>query len=443
MINLFEQFDKKTIVLYKSFKYAGIDRKTIVVEENGFLPDDVLSPYQFFSKNKTYTEQPLFFNQVKKPRFWQIEGSNNEAVIKNVDEIKARIIYRPNYKFRIVERVEWLNKNGHTQYIDYYNKHGFKYAQVVLNPKNHRRTLKHFFNDKGQIFMTENIITNDIMLNWKGKEYIFNSKVHFIIFYLRVNGIDSESFLINSFLTTAAVLNNLENAYNNTLFLQQDVNDNTINHLENLLSKNNQKYNIAVSNEEDYKEILLKIREEWAHKVFKSGYVYKFLKSNLHGNRVLTLTNSDQLPHISDIIEENPHLEFHIAALTEMSNVLLSLKQYDNVRLYPGAKKQKLVNLYKMCDVYLDINKGNEIMDSVRAAFDYKLLVLGYQELAHNLEVTHQENLFSLESYQVLCKTLKEVSLNEKQLNNRLKLQLTQAGAVDALTFKNSMKSKF
>ncbi|WP_241960722.1 hypothetical protein [Staphylococcus shinii] len=118
MINLFEQFDKKTIVLYKSFKYAGIDRKTIVVEENGFLPDDVLSPYQFFSKNKTYTEQPLFFNQVKKPRFWQIEGSNNEAVIKNVDEIKARIIYRPNYKFRIVERVEWLNKNGHTQYID-------------------------------------------------------------------------------------------------------------------------------------------------------------------------------------------------------------------------------------------------------------------------------------------------------------------------------------
>ncbi|MDG0820757.1 hypothetical protein M4L90_13090 [Staphylococcus equorum] len=122
MINLFGVFDKKAIVLFKSFKHAGIQRKTIVIEENGFLPDDVLTPYNFFASSHETISRPLFFNEVKIPRFWKIEGNNNGAFIKNSDEIKARIIYKKNYKQRIVERVEWLNKRGHTQYIDYYNK---------------------------------------------------------------------------------------------------------------------------------------------------------------------------------------------------------------------------------------------------------------------------------------------------------------------------------
>ncbi|WFR70083.1 hypothetical protein QA542_02015 [Staphylococcus saprophyticus] len=47
MINLFDVFDKKAIILYKSFKHVGKQRKTIVIEENGFLPDDILTPYAF------------------------------------------------------------------------------------------------------------------------------------------------------------------------------------------------------------------------------------------------------------------------------------------------------------------------------------------------------------------------------------------------------------
>ena len=51
MINLFEAFDKQTIVLYNSFKFSGMNRQTIVIEADGFLPDDVKTPYEFFAEN--------------------------------------------------------------------------------------------------------------------------------------------------------------------------------------------------------------------------------------------------------------------------------------------------------------------------------------------------------------------------------------------------------
>ena len=97
MINLFEAFDKQTIVLYNSFKFSGMNRQTIVIEADGFLPEDVKTPYGFFAENENLPVKPLFFNQVKTPKFWLIEGNNNDAVIKDTGDIKARIIYKKNY----------------------------------------------------------------------------------------------------------------------------------------------------------------------------------------------------------------------------------------------------------------------------------------------------------------------------------------------------------
>ncbi|HDV5968549.1 TPA: accessory Sec system glycosylation chaperone GtfB, partial [Staphylococcus pseudintermedius] len=115
MICLYETLNDKTITLYNSIKLSRLKVVTIVMEENGFLPNDVITPYQFFSNNKNKDINPMFFNQLKVPKYWSIEGNNERAVIKNKNEIKARIIYKRKYKNRIVERVEWLNRLGHTQ----------------------------------------------------------------------------------------------------------------------------------------------------------------------------------------------------------------------------------------------------------------------------------------------------------------------------------------
>ena len=49
MINLFENYDSNTRELHESLKIAGYHPFTIVLNDDGFLPDEVTSPYQYLS----------------------------------------------------------------------------------------------------------------------------------------------------------------------------------------------------------------------------------------------------------------------------------------------------------------------------------------------------------------------------------------------------------
>ena len=151
------------------------------------------------------------------------------------------------------------------------------------------------------------------------------------------------------------------------------------------------------------------------------------------------MTNSDQIPHLEEIVQAHPNLEFHVAALTEMSMKLLSLNKYDNVNLYPNAKRQKFISLYKSCDIYLDINKGNEILDAVRAAFDYNLVILGYNETSHNKDVTPENNLFEEAQFEILSSILRDIVAEPSHLDQRLRQQWQQAGSISKAEFIRSL----
>ena len=69
MINLFETFDKQTIVLYNSFKFSGMNRQTIVIEADGFLPADVKTPMNSFAENENLPVKPLFLTKLKHRNF--------------------------------------------------------------------------------------------------------------------------------------------------------------------------------------------------------------------------------------------------------------------------------------------------------------------------------------------------------------------------------------
>ena len=49
MIQLFDYYNQETQDLHDSLLAAGYDCPTIVIEANGFLPDDMISPYTYFS----------------------------------------------------------------------------------------------------------------------------------------------------------------------------------------------------------------------------------------------------------------------------------------------------------------------------------------------------------------------------------------------------------
>ena len=51
MINIFDNYHFNSQLLHRSLKLAGYQHLTICLEDDGFLPDDVTSPYQFFAQN--------------------------------------------------------------------------------------------------------------------------------------------------------------------------------------------------------------------------------------------------------------------------------------------------------------------------------------------------------------------------------------------------------
>nr|WP_263314580.1 accessory Sec system glycosylation chaperone GtfB [Mammaliicoccus sp. Marseille-Q6498] len=435
MINLFETFDENTKKLYNTLENVGVDNQTIIIEEDGFLPEHVLSPYQFFSGHIDKMSKPLFFNEVEIPQFWEIEGDNHSAVVKNMGETKARIFYKKDHGFRIVARVEWLHKNGQIQFIDYYNQYGVKYAQLVFD-EHQKRILKRWFNAENKEIIYENFITNDIILYWCGKEYIFQSKVQFVVFFLKEANIPLDSFLINRLSIPYAVLHELQIPGHDYLFWQEKTNGQLPGNMTVMLSNKHRNSRVIVPSEQEYQKIIELVEESKEYKIIKSGYVYDLVDCQHEKNNILILTNSDQIPHLEDLIITLPNYQFHIVSVTEMSHILMGLNDFRNVNLYPKAMRHTISLLYNKCDIYLDINKGNEILDAVKTAFEHQMLILGYEETLHNEAYVARNNQFLLNDGEKLYKVLKQIENDEAVKTQKLEFQKKHAGVISEMEFK-------
>lgn len=167
MINLFHTFNKSSLELYTSFKNAKMVMPSIVIEDSGYLPSDIKTPYTFFSDYKIRSsDRPKFFNELELPDYWEIHGSNQSANVFDLGEVKANIKYHSHPQPRSIHKVEWLDKNKVIRFIDYYNQYGHKFSQDVINAKG-QRVFKLYFNQDNEEIIYENITTNQVILKWR------------------------------------------------------------------------------------------------------------------------------------------------------------------------------------------------------------------------------------------------------------------------------------
>lgn len=166
MIKLFDYFNDHSRKLYESFKASKLEEDlTIVLNDNGFLPDDVISPYQFFADNhNSENMKPRFFNQVTVPTFWEIKGNNNSATINDMGRLRGKIFYQSGERPRIVSRVEWFDDQQRVRFVDYYSKNGIKFAQTVYD-LNRKAILKKYLTAEGKEVIYENFVTSDVILD--------------------------------------------------------------------------------------------------------------------------------------------------------------------------------------------------------------------------------------------------------------------------------------
>ena len=97
----------------------------------------------------------------------------------------------------------------------------------------------------------------------------------------------------------------------------------------------------------------------------------------------LTLTNSQDLEGIEELVTSLPDVVFHIAAWTDMGDELTKLAVYDNVRLHPQIVPPVLDKLKKSTNLYLDINHGSADENFLKSLKELDKRLLAFQSTHH------------------------------------------------------------
>ena len=97
----------------------------------------------------------------------------------------------------------------------------------------------------------------------------------------------------------------------------------------------------------------------------------------------LTLTNSQDLEGIEELVTALPEMVFHIAAWTDMGDKLIKLAVHDNVRLYPQIVPPVLDKLKQSTNLYLDINHGSADENFLKSLKEQEKTLLAFQLTQH------------------------------------------------------------
>ncbi|MBQ9700575.1 MAG: accessory Sec system glycosylation chaperone GtfB [Lachnospiraceae bacterium] len=427
---LMDTYSDDSKKLHTSFKLAGKNYPAVVIDDDGFLPEDVTSVYGYFLGEFPVSDRipgkPRYFNQITVPEHWEISGTNSSGKIHNLNKERGRIFYaEPKHK-RLVRAVDWYDDRGVVRSCDHYNRYGALYARTTFNAKG-QKVNRSYFSATGAEIIVENYITKDIILNDGDSVRIFHSKVDFIKFFMERAGYVDKRIFFNTLSTSFFVSQALPAVHkNDILFWQEPIHDEVPGNMRVILNDNaNRTAKIMVQQRVAYR----KLRKFGVSKdyITRLGYIYPFTKINNRVPEALICTNSDRLANIKPLIEAIPHMHFHIAALTEMSSKLMSLDSYDNVSLYPGVKSDMLDELFNKCDYYLDINYESEIVSAVQTAFLHSHLILGYKDTLHNANYVANEHIFELNETDRLVSLIKETLESEDAMNEALDKQYSRA----------------
>ena len=426
IVLLFDYYSTDSKDLHHSFLQAGWNGPAIVIEEDGFLPDGVISVFGAFlgdfANAKNIPGRPRYFNQIKVPEYWEISGTNKGGSVHDLNKERARIFYaEPKHK-RLVRIVDWYDERGIVRSSDHYNRYGALYARTIFNAKG-QKVSKTYFSATGQEIIMEHFVTGDIVLN-DGKEvHIFRSKTDFVVYFLEKHGYSKRRLFFNSLSTPFFVSQRLSGEQTqDVLFWQEPIRDDIPGNMKIILEgRASRTSQIMVQKKLAYDK-LLELGAP-SNMVKRLGFVYPFEKENEGRLEALICTNSDRIEHCKKLVEELPQVHFYIAALTEMSSKLLDMGRYKNVTLYPGVKKNVLDDLFVKCDYYFDVNHESEIVSAVRTAFLQNHLIFAFRETLHNSDCVAPEHIYVAADVDKMIADVKTIIASEELLGEHLKLQ--------------------
>ena len=434
MLLLLDNYSVESRSLHESLKQAGYDCPAAVIEDDGFLPGDCLSAYGFFlgdfKKERGEAARPRYFNEITAPDYWEISGDNKSGKVQDLDRDRGKIFYAEPAHRRLVKAVDWYDERGIVRFSDHYNRYGGLYARTAFDAKG-KRVNKSYFSAAGREVIVENYITGDIILNEAEEVKFFRSKTDFVLYFLERAGFQKSRLFFNSLSTPFFVSQRLDpQAKRDVLFWQEPEREDIPGNMQIILNgKASRAARIMVQKRKSYEKLIaLGARKDMVHRL---GFIYSFERENGHKPEALICTNSDQIEHLERIVKALPEMNFHIAALTEMSSKLTGMGLYANVNLYPNVKMKVLEELFKKCDYYLDINHQSEIVSAVRRAFLNHQLIFAFQETVHNRDFIAGEHIYSSDHAGQMISDIRNIMADANLLERHLRSQKEAAMAED------------
>lgn len=369
MIIFCDRYIQEAEKLLETAESLGQKIKIAVLEDTGFLPDGILSPYAFFAYRhcrEKPAKRDLFYNFIQLPPFWEVRLMGGMGGIFDMGQEKARIYFKEPSEDRNVQRVEWHMEDGWIYKIDYYNQYGMKYVSAYLDADKNTVS-KVYYSDRNQEVIVEQPVNRMLSLLKNGAvQKYFISHAQFIRYYLKEAGLEEECVLFVS--------------DGRTLEMKRSV-------LEGQMLWKNLLFADA------------ELQNRYADMGGKNGSRFYAIPTcypeNHAGNEAMILTASDQVEKLEELIGALPELVFHIAANTQVSDKLKRLGELEHVKVYPQISPQDLERLWNCCDYYLDINHYREIYDGVSIAHERNLLILGFESTVHHRELTADACVFA------------------------------------------------
>lgn len=426
VILLFDMYDENSEKLHNSFINAGLDYQAIVINDDGFLPDNVMSVYGFFlgefNESSEITGKPRFFNQIDIPDYWEISSDNTIGKVRDMQTERAKIFYvKPNER-RMVKVVEWYSPKGVVRISEHYNKYGALYARTVFNSKGQRFS-KSYFDAFGRERIVENYVTGDIIVNDDDKIYFYKNKIEFVRGFFVKAKLKQTSIYYNSLSTPFFVSQALKaSVKKDVLFWQEEPREDIPGNMRVILEgKASRTAKIYVQNSESYEKFVKAGAN--CEILNKLGNIYSFVKENTHNKEILICTNSDNIENCEKMINELKEFTFNIVAITEMSSKLAAMGNYKNVKLYPCVKRNIADKLFEKCDIYLDINNGGQILDAVYRAFLNNQLIFGFDNTLHNRFYVANEHVYSSKACDKLIEEIKTIYNSIDSIDNHIEIQ--------------------
>ncbi|MBC1339633.1 hypothetical protein [Listeria innocua] len=442
-ILLADYHQQETKRLIQSLSLASIKYTTAVIHYEGDLPFGFYSPFTYFTGWHKYKGEGLFFNEIKVPSLYEIRHRDTAGgTIYSGNFIVGKFHYFKNTQ-RIVKQVDWLDLKGSVVFSDCYSIQGFKYATQLYSPDK-KLYQKNFLDTEGNEVINWNLITGTITLKSNSKIQEFPTLTQFASYFVNVLQKSGEvglidQLFINSLSFPLFVADNL--TIPTTLFWQEIIKDAIPQNMVNHLNEKKSVRKIIFESDAEYKKVYNLHAKDTHVQLHYLSPLEKFERAHKKTHKALVLTRSDNLHHIEEILDAIPQLELTIAAPTEMSQKLYSLKEkHASISLIPSVSEKDIATLLKTHDIYLDINAGSEVDDCVYQAYRQKYVILGFNEVAKNPRYAF---LHPLADYPKLIEMLQKTITSPKYENELVNALEQKHGAKSTIKqYQKILKNK-